>query len=215
MPRDWRGKYGNALAKADLLPLPKQLAHFLGMDLVKIRTKHVGGTKAEPIMHMATFLDPRWKAHPCLDASARACARKDALAWAFEAHELSPLVVEMYKKRAAHPDSAPLASLAAAHPRRRSPRIAAAAQELPKPTAPQGMRPPRQLRPKKSVDEFFFGPDLTEGALETGEMDVKRMLEEEVVRYEALPPIQRYWDSPLAWWKGHAHTMPHLAVVTQ
>ena len=52
-----------------LVPIAEQLRGFLIQDLDKIKQKHLGGTHGEKILRMASYLAPRFKAHPCFAQS--------------------------------------------------------------------------------------------------------------------------------------------------
>ena len=67
-PKQVAGFQGSqaTVSRRDLAPLAKQVAVFLAEDLKKVIAKHVRGTTAEDLLHVAVYLDPRFRNHPAL-----------------------------------------------------------------------------------------------------------------------------------------------------
>ena len=65
--------FKDVIHKKDLVPLARKLMAFFHDDLDKLKKKHMD--RIHPMLQMCTFLDHRFLAHPCMDASARAAAK--------------------------------------------------------------------------------------------------------------------------------------------
>eukprot|EP00969_Alexandrium_andersonii_P131992 5836820-Alexandrium_andersonii.AAC.1 len=145
-------------------PLARDLRSFLCKDLEAIRQKHLVAS-GERWLHIASYLDPRFRKHPAFDATSldRTRGQVQELACKY-GHEHATELGALQAAVAAHPDNRPLASLSAPPMKRRRRTSAAAGSSGPPPpnaadpgtplAAAAAERVPgrRRLRPVNSND---------------------------------------------------------------
>ena len=219
----------NSVSKA------KKLADFLHEDLQKVIAKHVRGTSAEDLLHLAVYLDPRFRNHACLKAQERGKARDQLARWAYDLHESTSSLEEHFRAVAAHPDNRTLKQLQEeagprgqrggrgrgrgrdSHGRGRSGR-GRGGKIMPETCStkfPQTAR--RVLKQCNSADNFLFGPtDVqpgihAEASKEADAKQIKDSIQQQIQRMEALPTQPSLALDVLEWWKMRAVEFPDLA----
>ena len=212
--------FKDVIHKKDLVPSARKLMAFFHDDLDKLMKKHMD--RIHPMLQMCTFLDPRFHAHPCMDASAKAAAAQAVAEWAFETHEKGEDI-------ARHPDSRTMAEVLAedqqggrgkASGKGKGKHKGKAKQT--KKAGPRCPRPPqkRKLQQRDSAEEFLWGPgakqrsSLVDQDMVEGEEKIRRQIQEEMGRYEAIavPPPGTV---PCQWWHVHQCELPSLARVAR
>ena len=223
-----------------LLPLARDCRRWLAKDLRRIRDKHLAGATGLRLLLASAYPDPRFKDRPRQPqeppvawatpgdlAEARAAVKELAVL----ATEHFPVLVERWQQAAAHPDNQPLHALAPAQRRphrhlRRMPQPsvseqpAGSAGAIVKRAAAQSEPPAkraRHLQPRRSEEEFLFGPAVAPGAPAApvaAAQSLDQELESELVRFHGLPPANSLVDV-LDWWRQHSGQLPRLALVAR
>ena len=194
-----------------------------------MQKKHLEGTDGLRLLQAASYLDPRFKdvpraagdggpswATPADLGRARATVKELAV----RASEQFPALVERWREARAHPDSAPLASLAPPAKRpRRGRRVVA--DEPPAPAGNAGAvvavvaaapPRPRALVARDSADDLMIGRPARAApnpAPALAALDAE--IESQLTRFLALPAEENLSTDPLVWRRARAWQMPHVA----
>ena len=203
------------VAKVRLMPKADRLRIFLLEDLEKIQTKHWVGSSGERLLQVASYLDPRFKAHPYATHATLAATAQDVRRMALESSSTYVALLERIKQHDELPDNQPLSSLAPSSKRKRTARrssVAASSQSV----APKKARA-RELKERTSVEGFLFRTqalgERDERNTRANKVDLEKMVKVELERYDLFPAARDPASNPLDFWREHGWTMPHIAVV--
>lgn len=221
-------RFGATLATPSLQPASTRLLQFLRVDLGRVKEKHLTDSYGEQVLVVCTYLDVRFKSHPCLLGNDQTQPRRALKEMALLHFANSPALREKVLARKEVPDHMTLSALAGevardreaqAKKRRRgaaSDAKAEAASAAKGAAAAKCQRPSkRPLRREASADEFLFGGCAQKPSIRKQADDLASAVEDEILLWEKVPAAPSCDVSPFAWWREHGCFMPHLAEVAR
>ena len=179
------------------------------------------------LLHVASFMDVRFKQHAALDADDLATAKDETQKMALMVHEKYPVIAEHYRLKSLRPDEQTLSTLAKHSPKKgrgrgRGRGRSSASKEtasLPSQLAnAKGLaKPPRALKQVDSDEAFMYDKKSTptEEAVEKMDTDLATCIQDEMTRWEAVHQIDDVRYNPLSWWRQNCSRFPLLAPVAQ